>query len=97
MTTRVRIMHGGGPGRIGVFHEGNGEQVAVLEKDGDEFSDHVYDGQQFSTREIASDTAADTPPVGPTPNAPNPDGDPVTDEAINVGLAHDRRKMPGER
>jgi len=97
MTTKVIIRHGGGSHPIGVFNEATGAQVATLTSDGDEFSEHVYDGQQFSAREISIPEAEVAAPVGPTPSAPNPDGDPVTDEFAKANAAHDRRKMPGER
>lgn len=43
MTTRVLITHGGGSHALAVI-DANGDQVAVLEKEGDEFGDHIHSG-----------------------------------------------------
>jgi hypothetical protein len=96
MTSKVIIRHGGGSHDIGVFNEATGAQVATLKAGGEEFIENVYDGQQFSVREIGSAVTAPQP-VGPTPAAPNPDGDPVTDEFAKANEAHHGRKLPGER
>lgn len=59
MTSRVKIIHDGGNKALAVLDQ-KGTQVAVLEKQGDEFSDTVYDGQTFRVEETGAflDTAA---------------------------------------
>lgn len=82
MTSKVRIIHAGGNKRVGVFNVENNEQVATLEKEGDEIEVLVHDSSTFTVGEVGGFVNELRRPVGPTPNAPNPDGDPVTEEAL---------------
>lgn len=52
MTTKVRIIHGGGNKPLAI-RDAEGTQVAVLEKEGDEFGDLIHSGktQEFSVSE----------------------------------------------
>lgn len=50
MTTRVKIVHDGGNHPVEVFDK-NGDVVAVLEKQGDEFGDTVYGDKLFTVAE----------------------------------------------
>lgn len=82
MTSKVRIVHAGGNRRIAVFDRLTGQQVATLEEEGDEYEVLVYNAEHFAIGEVVADAEEAPRPVGPTPNAPNPDGDPVTEEAV---------------
>lgn len=50
MTSRVNIVHGGGNKALAVVDK-NGNQVALLEKEGDEFSDLVHGDETFRVEE----------------------------------------------
>lgn len=100
MTTKILIRHAGGNKSVGVFNEGTGSQDATLAREGDEATFDVYDGQQFSVREIGEfDDLSAVAAVGPTPRAPYPEGgDPVADTQADANAAHNPgRKLPGER
>lgn len=50
MTTRIKIIHDGGSHPVEV-RDADGEVVALLEKQGDEFGDSVYAGKHFTAQE----------------------------------------------
>lgn len=52
MTTQVKIIHNGGSHPVEVVREQTGDVVAKLEKQGDEFVQHVYGNQSFAVREV---------------------------------------------